>query len=188
MISNPKEAKTFNGTLGENFLNISTNERKKFQQKVARGRYNIEAFRANLIEKNAKAGVLLKNDSKGAVRAHKIKAKGSLFDFSKYSNFLKQGKSSGQGDNKAKLKKDNSKGSKNKRPNSAPIKDAKKLKELESKRNGKMIKNIIPGYNKKIGKFGKKFAKNKFFRSKNEPGHDPNSIYTGPVIKKKMLN
>lgn len=196
MIANPKELKNFHGTLGENYLNISNNDRKKFQEKVANGRYNIEAFRANMSEKASKAGVLLKNDNKSAVRAHKIKtANGSLFDFSKYSNFVKTGnsahgpKAARKADIQGKLKKVSSKPNcKNKRPNSAPIKDLKKKKELENKRNAKIFKNLMPGYGKKMGKMSKNFGNNKFFKGKNLSNIEPNSIYTGPVIKKKMLN
>ena len=196
MISQARDMKrVFKGTLGQNYLNISANDRRLFKEKIASGKYKMEPIRGNSGEKHTgRTGMLLKND---AFKAQRIKTDmNSLFDFSKYSHFLKNNgtkRSSGSHTKKGnsgdenKLKKSESKTtSKSKRPNSAPIKDIKKKKEYDRK-TGKIFKNLIPTYNKKSGKLmGKGLMRGHFFKGRDTL--QPNSIYTGPVIKKKMLN
>lgn len=81
----------------------------------------------------------------------------------------------------------------NRRPNSAPIKDEKlkKKQKANNKRGGKLFNNIGITFDKIISLknnesgYSSGLGLNPFIKHKNK---NENSIYTGPVIKKRILN
>lgn len=123
---------------------------------------------------------------------HKKNEPNTLFDFSRYSHFLKnkeRGKKSANNSGlTSKSKKNDSKlSAKPRRPSSAPIKEQiTKKKSLVDRKTAKMFNNLIPSYKKSSKGHSKGLAKGHFFKAK-EHNRTANAIYTGPVIKKKML-
>ena len=72
------------------------------------------------------------------------------------------------------------------RPNSAPIKDEPPKKKKKKEQAGKVFSNLLPSYKKMNHLAGSSLLKGHFFKSGNGESK-PNSIYTGPVIKKRVL-
>lgn len=195
--SSGEKGKVFKGTLGQNFLNISANDRKIFRQKMEKGVYDLEELnnRPSSNEptyKQQKHGILQRNNAEKNTKSHKKNEPSTLFDFSRYSHFLKnrgdKGKKSANNSGlTTKSRKNDSKlSSKPKRPSSAPIKDQLiKKKSHVDRKTAKMFNNLIPNYKKSSKIASKGLIKGHFFKSRENPA--ANTIYTGPVIKKKML-